>query len=196
MKKLILRLLGWARSVFFYALRKPAFIEYHRTDVIKKPLQITPQFIEMGENVSIGYHARIQGVSEYAGVIFQPRIRIEEGVAIQQNLHLTCANSIVIGKNTAIAANVTITDIHHPYDDIDLPIERQKLVVKEVVIDEDCKLYNNVVILPGVHIGKHVTIGANSVVTKDVPDFCVVVGNPAKVIKKYNFEKRVWVKAI
>jgi len=190
------RLWRGMNSLVSYALYKPVFREYHRTDVIKKPLQITPQFIELGESVSIGHHARIQGVCEYAGDTFQPRIRIEEGVAIQQNLHLTCANSIVVGKNTAIAANVTITDIHHPYENIDLPIERQKLEVKEVVIGEDCKLYNNVVILPGVHIGKHVTIGANSVVTKDVPDFCVVVGNPAKVIKKYNFEKRVWVKAI
>jgi acetyltransferase-like isoleucine patch superfamily enzyme len=175
-------------------LHKHQFRKYHRTDVIKTPIQITPQYIEMGKNVSIGYHARIQGISSYMGDTFNPHIKIGENVSIQQNLHLTCANSIVIGKNTAIAANVTITDIHHPYDDVSMPIERQKLVVKEVEIGKDCKIYNNAVILPGVHIGKHVTIGANSVVANDIPSFTVAVGSPAKVIRQYDFEKKEWIK--
>lgn len=109
-------------------------------------------------------------------------------------MHLTCANSIIIGKYTAIAANVTITDINHPYVDVDTPIEKQDIEVGYVRIGEDSKIYNNVVILPNVTIGKHVTIGANSVVDKDIPDYCVAVGIPAKVIKKYDFETNKWIK--
>ena len=185
---------GGVNSIVSFALRKPSFKEYHMSDVIKSPIILTPQFIELGENVYIGHHARIQGIKSYNGDSFQPLIKLNDGVSIQQNIHLTCASSIVIGKNTAIAANVTITDIHHPDDDVTLPIERQRLVVKEVIIGEDCKIYNNAVVLPGVHIGKHVTIGANSVVTRDIPDYSVAVGNPAKVIKMYDFEKNKWVK--
>lgn len=88
---------------------------------------------------------------------------LEKGVHIEQNCHITWAQSIVIGKNTAIASNVTITDIHHSYDDVHIPIERQDIIINAVSIGPDCKIYNNAVILPGVHIGKHVTIGANSV---------------------------------
>ena len=141
----------------------------------------------------IGYHARIEGVKQYNGMSFCPQIEIGDNVSIEQNLHLTCANRISIGKNTAIAANVTITDIHHPYSDVNLPIERQDIKVKEVIIGEECKIYNNVVLLPGVHIGKHVTIGANSVVNKDIPDYSVVVGIPAKVVKRYDLNNRKWI---
>lgn len=155
---------------------------------------VTPQYIELDKRVYIGHHARVQGVESYNEQHFCPIIRIHEGVSIQQNLHLTCANRIEIGKNTAIAANVTITDIHHPYTDVNLPIELQNIEVKEVVIGEDCKIYNGAVILPGVHIGKHVTIGANSVVTHNIPDYSVAVGAPAKVIKQYDFDKKEWIR--
>lgn len=109
-------------------------------------------------------------------------------------MHLTCAKRIEIGDNTAIAAYVTITDINHPYEDISLPVERQDIQVAPVKIGKDCKIYNNAVILPGVTIGNHVVIGANSVVCHDVPDFCVIVGAPAKVIKKFDFTKKQWIR--
>ena len=186
--------LGGVISALSFARHKPIFREYHFSDVIKNPILITPQFIEFGENVYIGYHARIEGISAWQGKRFSPSIRFGSGSSVQQNLHLTCANYVVIGKNTAIAANVTITDIHHPYTDVNLPIEQQMIEVKEVVIGDDCKIYNNVVILPGVHIGKHVTIGANSVVTHDIPDYCVAVGNPVKIIKRFDYQEKQWVK--
>ena len=188
------RILGGAKKVVSYLLRKSSFKKYFYSDVIKKPIILTPQFVELGENVYVGYHARIEGVCKYNDLCFEPSIVVGDGVSIQQNLHLTCANKVIIGNNTAVAANVTITDIHHPYDDIDTPIEQQNIEVKEVVIGEDCKIYNNAVILPGVHIGKHVTIGANSVVTHDIPDYCVAVGIPARIIKKYDFNKQEWIK--
>ena len=148
----------------------------------------------MEKNVQIGRYARIEGVESWNGKSFCPVIIFSEGSSAQQNLHLTCANKVIIGKNTAIAANVTITDIHHPYTDVSIPIEHQMIEVKEVVIDDDCKIYNNAVILPGVHIGKHVTIGANSVVTRDVPNYSVVIGAPAKIIKRYDFKNKIWKK--
>ena len=190
---MVRRVWGGVNSYLAYMQHKPVFRRYHITDIIKSPIILTPDCISLGDHVYIGYHARIEGVKQYNGMSFCPQIEIGDNVSIEQNLHLTCANRISIGKNTAIAANVTITDIHHPYSDVNLPIERQDIKVKEVIIGEECKIYNNVVLLPGVHIGKHVTIGANSVVNKDIPDYSVVVGIPAKVVKRYDLNNRKWI---
>ena len=170
------------------------FKHFHYSATVKKCLMITPRCISIDKNVYIEKNCRIEGVSSYNGIVYHPSIILEENVSIQQNLHLTCAEQIVIGKNTAIAANVSITDIHHPYNDVNTPIERQNIITKPVAIGEDCKIYNNCVILPGVHIGKHCTIGANSVVTHDIPDYCVAVGVPTRIIKRYNFKTQQWEK--
>lgn len=161
---------------------------------IIKPLNITPKYISIGKNVSIYNDARIEGVTKYNLSCYTPEILIKDGVTIQQGLHLTCAKSIVIGEYTAIAAYVTITDIHHNYLNPDIPVEKQDLMVRKVSIGRGCKINNGAVILPGVTIGNHVTIGANSVVNKDIPSFCVAVGIPAKIVKKYNVQTRKWEK--
>jgi acetyltransferase-like isoleucine patch superfamily enzyme len=158
-----------------------------------RPIYIGFKFIEIGNNVFIRNNARIEGVSNYQGVTFNPLIIINDNVNIEQNLHLTCGNKIIIGKNTAIAANVTITDIHHPYTDIHQPPAKQQLEVKEVIIGSDCKIYNNAVILPGANIGKHTTIGANSVVKGiKYPDYCVIAGIPAVILKRYCDKSNMW----
>ncbi len=175
-----------------YVWRKRQYVRYNYSDSIKKPLYISPQCIEMGKSVSIWYHARIEGVSSYNKKTFTPSIILHDNVSVQQNFHLTCARRIEIGSNTAIAANVTITDIHHPYTDVVIPIERQDIEVNPVIIGSDCKIYNNAVILPGTVIGRHCTIGANSVVSGHYPDYCVIVGSPAKIVKKYDEDKMKW----
>lgn len=157
-------------------------------------LKITPKCISCGKGVFVWKHGRIEGIEKYNKQIFNPHIVLKDRVSIQQNVHITCANSIVIGQNTAIAANVTITDIHHPYEDVTLPIESQDIQVQGVFIGEDCKIYNNAVILPGTTIGRHCTIGANSVVSGNYPDFCVLAGTPARIIKRYNSNSKSWEK--
>lgn len=189
-------------STFLSKLRKAVLLPYnllrfkhfHYSATVKRCLMITPRYISINKNVFIEKNCRIEAVTSYNGIHFHPSIVFEEGASVQQNLHLTCAEQIIIGKNTAIASNVSITDIHHPYDDINIPIEKQNIITKPVIIGENCKIYNNTVILPGTHIGKHCTIGANSVVTHDIPDYCVAVGSPARVIKQYNFETKQWEK--
>jgi acetyltransferase-like isoleucine patch superfamily enzyme len=170
------------------------FKKLGKKSFVKNSLIITPSCITIGNNVYIQPNSRIEGVSNYEGVSFSPEIMIDDYCTIQQNLHLTCGDKIYIGKNTAIASNVTITDINHPYENIHLPIENQPITTKKVYIGNDCKLYNNVVILPGTTIGKHCVIGANSVVFGNFPDFTVIVGTPARIIKRYCFETNQWKK--
>ena len=88
------------------------------------------------------------------------------------------------------AARVTITDITHVTNDTTLPVLMQGIITKPVRICEGAFVGNNSVILPGVIVGKHAIIGANSVVTKDVPDFATAVGAPAKIIKKNDNERK------
>lgn len=211
MKKLLIKIskfnkLKWYEKIYFlndvFSIWKTKIIYgksllfLGKRSKIQKPLVITPKYISIGNNVSIFYNCRIQGVSRYNNKLFSPQIIFDDNVSVQQSLYLTCAKRIYIGKDTAIASNITITDIHHPYEDINIPIERQNIKVKEVEIGDDCKIYNNSVILPGTRIGKHCTIGANSVVSGKFPDFCVIVGSPARIVKKYNFEKKTWDKYI
>jgi len=188
--------LATLRRVSLFLVNKLRYREYHLSCIVLSPLEVTPAYISLGPDVCIGKLARIEGVTIYNGKRFTPNIIFRQGCTVQQGLHLTCANSVVIGKNTAIAAYVTITDIHHPYDDVTLPIERQDIDVSEVVIGDDCKIYNGAVITPGVHIGKHVTIGANAVVTCDIPDYSVAVGAPAHVVKSYNFKTKQWERSL
>ena len=185
---LIRRLSPWVWRVILqkYAIRCGKNVS------VFKPVCITPQALILGNDVIVYYGARLEGVSSYETVKYSPEITISDHVNIQQNLHLPCAERVFIGSNTSVGANVTITDIHHPYTDVDLPIERQILEVTPVYIGDDCKIYNNSVILPGTYLGKHCTVGANSVVSGIFPDFSVIVGIPARIVKRYDFSRKKW----
>lgn len=170
------------------------FGAYRWSDSIESTRHITCRYVYLGKNVRIGYGARIQGVTAYNAARFTPRIELADNVSIEQNIHLTSANRVSIGRNTAIAANVTITDIIHPYEDVNVPIERQDIEVKEVTIGSGCKVYNGAVILPGCHIGDHCVIGANAVVNVDIPSYSVAVGAPARIVKRYDAQLKRWIK--
>jgi acetyltransferase-like isoleucine patch superfamily enzyme len=181
----------YIKTLLFY---RPFIKKAHGKFLVINPIVFTSGYIIVGENVFIRNNARVEGVVQYEKVKFNPVILIGDNVSIEQNLHLTCANKIVIGSDTAIAANVTITDINHPYTNISLPPEKQALQISEVIIGESCKVYNNVVILPGTVLGKHNIVGANSVVSGVFPDYCVIAGAPAKIIKLYNGRTGKWEK--
>ena len=75
-------------------------------------------------------------------------------------------------------------------------IRQQPLQTKPVSIGDGCWIGEKVCILPGVSIGKKCVIGAASVVVKSIPDYCIAAGNPAKVIKRYNFVSHQWEKTV
>lgn len=171
---------------------KPFLKKSGKRFILIAPIWITSKYLVVGDNVVIRNGARIEGVDSYAGMSYNPIISIGNEVKIQQNLHLTCAEAIEIGDDTAIAANVSITDIDHNYTDIAIAPERQSLNVLKVTISKNCKIYNNAVILPGTIMGQHCIVGANSVVKGTFPAFCVIAGAPAKIIKRYNSNTLAW----
>ncbi|MEN9918738.1 MAG: hypothetical protein RL662_1174 [Bacteroidota bacterium] len=106
----------------------------------------------------------------------------------------TIIGPVQIGNKVNFAQNIVVSGLNHNFADISIPIADQGVATKPVVIKDNVWIGANAVILPGVNIGEHVVIGAGSVVSRDVPAYSVVVGNPAQVVKKYDFEKKEWIR--
>lgn len=98
-------------------------------------------------------------------------------------IHCTVIGPVCIGNHVNLAQGITVTALNHNFEDTTKRIDEQGVSTKPVVIGDDVWIGANTVILPGVTIGHHVVVAAGAVVTKDVPDNCVVGGVPAKVIK-------------
>lgn len=161
---------------------------------IKMPSYIgKPIYLHRVKNCFIGKRVRI-----YPGLRMETHhagsIEIEENVAIGQNFHVTSASKLIIRKNTTISGNVFITNIDHEYSEINRHILEQKYLVKETEIGENCFIGYGAAIQAGTKLGKQCIVGANSVVRGEFPDYCVIVGAPAKIIKKYSFETKKWEK--
>lgn len=101
---------------------------------------------------------------------------------------------VSIGNDVILAQNIVMSGLNHSYEDIYLPISRQNVTTAPITIEDECWVGANAVITAGVTIGKHSVIAAGSVVTKDVPPYSVAAGNPARVIKQFDFEKKQWVR--
>lgn len=154
-----------------------------------------PQCIHLGSNVSIGENSYFGPVVNYMGIAYNPKIIIGNGTWVGKNCSLAAINKVEIGENVLFAGNVHITDHSHGYEDISKPMSLQPLISKgPVIIEDDCWLGFGCEILSGVHIGKHSVVGARAVVTKDVPPYSIVAGNPARIVKKYDMEKRKWMR--
>ncbi len=119
-------------------------------------------------------------------------------VNIGNNSRIGIGNVIIgpvsIGNNVILAQNIVMSGLNHNYTDVSKPIYLQGETVATITIEDDCWIGANALITAGVTIGKHSVVAGGAVVTKDIPPFCVAVGNPARVIKKYNFETKVWEK--
>lgn len=117
-------------------------------------------------------------------------------VLIGNNCGIGLSNVIIgpvtMGNYVMLAQNIVISGLNHGYEDVNVPPRLQKVVTKQITIEDNVWIGANCVITAGVTIGKHTVIGAGSVVTKDIPQFSVAVGNPARVVKQYNFETNTW----
>ena len=122
-------------------------------------------------------------VNNQLTVVLPKNVTIGSGVTVMNGALMMAAGGITIEDNVMIAANVQlISNNHDPYD-------RQILTCKPVLIKYGAWVGAGATILPGVTVGKYAIIGANSVVNKDIPDYAVAVGSPAKVVKYLDKEK-------
>lgn len=156
---------------------------------IESPYRVTGMDrIKIGTNVHILANVRLDAIKEFRGDKFEPEIIIKDNVRINPNCHIACIGKVVLEENVLFASSVFITDHYHgmtqKYEDLELPPSERPLFFKgEVIVKKNAWLGENVTVMPGVTIGENAIVGANSVVTKDVPANGIVAGNPAKLIR-------------
>jgi len=174
-------------------------IFYSNARLIRLPFDIrNKRFIKIGNNFTSGFGCRIEAFPDIENK--QACILIGENVQINDYVHIGAVNSIIIGDNVLMASKIYITDHNHgSYTNLNsdhpmsIPIER-KSTGYPVTIEDNVWLGESVCVLPGVTIGKGSIVGALSVVSKSIPPFSIAVGNPAKIVKKFNFENSKWEK--
>ena len=131
-----------------------------------------------GDNIGEGSYV----AAPITGAAFD-RLKIGSNVYINTNLLAMSRGGITIEDEVMIAANASlISNNHDPYD-------RQVLTCRPILIKKGAWIGANATVLPGVSVGKYAIVGAGAVVTKDVPDYAVVLGAPAKVVKMLDPEK-------
>ena len=188
MRKGILRYLKNAKN-------KLIFGHYGRNVYIHPGVKIVrPQFISIGDNVRIG---------KYTDIYVHPErrdskeliLKIENGVHIGNYNIIGVRNSVVLEENALLGPRVIIADHSHRYENVKMPVKSQAVTEGGPVrIERDCWIGANVFVFPNVTIGRHAVIGANSIVNRNIPPYSVAVGAPARVIKRYDFDLKQWVR--
>lgn len=124
-----------------------------------------------------------------------PKIIIQAHTSIGMGVTISAVRRIVLEKHVLLARNVYISDHGHAFEDLHKPIMFQGIAgIAEVSIGEHTWIGQNACVMPGVRVGRHCVVGANSVVTKDLPDYSVAVGAPARIVKQYIEKTKTWEK--
>jgi len=136
-----------------------------------------PETISIGANVYVGHNTILKGYHKN-------EMFIGDHTWIGQNCFFHSAGGIRIGRAVGIGPMVKILTSAHRDDDVSKPVIFHELEFAEVVIGDGADIGTGSVLLPGVHVGEGAVVGAGSVVTKDVPEYHVVAGAPARVLRK------------
>lgn len=170
------------------------FLKRNRVKSFDTSLQINrPQYVNVKESFFVGSNSKLLC---YIADGFTPCITIGENFHATRNFTVQCANKVTIGNDVLVASDVFMIDYNHGLNPLTRSYMNNSLEVSTgIVVEDGVWIGNNVIILGGVTIGKKSVIAAGAVVTKDVPEYTIVAGNPAKVIKKYNFINKQWERA-
>ena len=147
------------------------------------------QFIHIGSGTMFGPDVTLSaGMVPGQACISDPVVSIGDRCLIGKGSGIVGHFEIVIGNDVWTGHHVYITDQNHDYRDVTKPISQQAMPERSVIIGDGSWLGHGAVVLPGSRIGKHVVVGANSVVSGELPDRCVAVGSPARVVKQWSAE--------
>lgn len=169
----------WFINPFIFHYGKGSKI---RSSVILNISPINP--FSLGDKSVIEYFTIIDNGVGFVNIGNESRI----------GLRNTLIGPVQIGNQVILAQNVVLSGLNHNYEDIEQPIRSQGVKTQPIIIDDECWIGANSIITAGVHIGKHSIIAGGSVVTKSVPPYSIVGGNPAHLIKQYDFDKKEWKK--
>jgi acetyltransferase-like isoleucine patch superfamily enzyme len=161
-------------------------------NIIGRPLFWTPEHIRIGNNVLIWPSCRIEVLESSDEALPPAEISIGDGVSIEQRCHITSRSRLSIGANTVISFDVMITNIDHGYSEIDRNVIDQPVSIRTTQIGDYCFIGSGAKIQAGTILGRQCVVGANAVVRGHFPDYCVIVGMPARVVKRYNPATKIW----
>lgn len=135
--------------------------------------------ISIGNDFRMCRGGRIQAWDNYKGYEYSPSLVIGDHVTINMNVDISCINRISIGNNVQMASNILVVDHFHGKIDREsmgiAPAKRELFSKGPVIIEDDVWIGTNAIILGGAHIGKGCIIGAGAIVSKRIPDYCVVI---------------------
>lgn len=173
------------QSKIFSVMISRSFGKFGRNSVIACPVGISGEDrIEIGDRVFIGSNSWLQTLPDEESKGKVRAIVIGDRTSIVGFCVISAVRRVVLEDDVLLARNVYIADHMHRYTDKDFPVHVQGLdKIAPVVIRHGAWIGQNVVICPGVTIGVGAVIGANSLVNIDVPDHCLAVGSPARVVK-------------
>lgn len=183
--------------MLFCLIRTKLF--YPGTRIIRFPFDIrNRKNIVIGEGFTSGRCCRLEVCGKHD--VSEKCLTIGKQVQINDFVHIAACQKVSIGNHVLIASKVFISDINHgdfgedrEYN-IEIPPAKQQLSSAAVCIEDRVWIGESVCILPGVTIGENSVIGALAIVTKSIPPYSIAVGNPAKVIKRYNQNTNCWEK--
>lgn len=186
-------------ELWFYRLKgaliyRRVFKSFGKMSAIYPPMLIgRPGFIHIGDRVMIRKGVRLEAVM--VDPKNPPEIHIGDDVVIEQNVHIVAVGKIYVHNNVGIGANSALICSSHPFFDVTIPARvRVDGVNSRIEIGDGSNLGIGSIIKMNVSLGKHVVVGAHSVVNRSVADYCVVDGNPASVVLTYNAEEERWVR--
>ena len=185
---------GLLRISFDYILTR---IFYRNARLVRFPIYIRgKKLIKFGNGLTTGENVRLDAF-QWGDIA--PILQIGSNVQINDSVHIGAIERVIIGDNVLIASRVFISDHNHgdyqTQDSLsapDVPPIKRPLSSRPVSIGNNVWLGEQVCVLPGVTIGDGSIIGANAVVTQDIPPNSVAVGNPARVIRIYDFVEKKW----
>lgn len=178
------------RCKIFILLNKHNFAQFGKNVFIFDPQVWNPQHIHLGSNLWIGDKVWLAVSSNRS----DSKLVIKDKVRIGRFSEIYALQSIILEDGVVAAENVYISDNTHAYNDINRFIRDQEVeYIGEVVIGSGTWIGRNVCII-SCTIEKNCIIGAYSFVKQDIPDYCVVVGNPARIVKRYNPDTQNWEK--
>lgn len=183
---------GTAKGLFLIGkgvtIRQASYIHVGRNFTAQDYCEInglSQKGLIFGDKVSIGSYAIIRPTNLYGGEAGQG-LKVGNNSSIGPYGYIGCSGYIEIGDNVMISPRVSIYSENHNFSETDIPMLEQGVTRSFVKIEDDCWIAANAVILAGVTVGKGSIVAAGAVVTKDVPPFSIVAGNPARVIKSRN----------
>ena len=182
--------------LIFYKIK--GCLIFKNARLIRFPFRVRgKQYIKIGTGFTTGFNCRLDAFN-INNLNEKYLIEIGENVEINDDVHIGAVEKIVIGDNVLIASKVYISDHNHGSykgEEQDSPMsmpKKRKIYSSPIKIERNVWIGEFVSILQGVTVGEGSIIGTMSVVTKDIPPYTIVVGSPAKPIKRYNFETKKW----